>query len=75
MACSRKGCDNILCSTYVEDFGYICRECIQEFKQFVYDKAIDENNLTKKQILNLLESFNSFNKGDNEKMSLDEFFG
>jgi hypothetical protein len=32
MNCSRKGCDNIMCDTYVSEVGYICNECKQEFE-------------------------------------------
>jgi len=27
MACSRKGCDNILCERYNVNFGYVCNSC------------------------------------------------
>lgn len=33
MNCYRKGCENILCDTYIPDIGYICRECKEEFKE------------------------------------------
>lgn len=32
MSCSRTGCDNIMCDTYVSGIGYICNECQEEFK-------------------------------------------
>ena len=30
MGCSRKGCDNIMCDRYSDDYGYICWECFNE---------------------------------------------
>lgn len=33
MACSRNGCDNILCDHYSGTFGYICRECKNELTE------------------------------------------
>ena len=29
-ACSRKGCNNIMCDRYSSTFGYICDECFEE---------------------------------------------
>lgn len=36
MACSKKGCDNIMCDHYVPSVGYICYECISDFKKNHY---------------------------------------
>ena len=33
LACSRKGCRNILCDLYSPQYGYICNECAYELKQ------------------------------------------
>ena len=30
MNCSRKGCENIMCSKYSHEYGYICYECFSE---------------------------------------------
>jgi hypothetical protein len=30
MPCSRKGCENILCSKYSTKYGYICDSCFAE---------------------------------------------
>ena len=30
LRCSRKGCDNIMCSRYSVRYGYICNECFEE---------------------------------------------
>lgn len=31
MACSRRECENIMCTEYVYDVGYVCHECKEEF--------------------------------------------
>ena len=31
LACSRKGCDNIMCDIYIPSVGYVCNECKNEF--------------------------------------------
>lgn len=35
LTCNKKGCDNIMCNTYMFDVGYICGECIEEFTKYV----------------------------------------
>ena len=30
LACSRNGCENIMCDRYSSEFGYICYECFEE---------------------------------------------
>lgn len=31
LACSRKGCDNIMCDVLLEEYGnYICNNCLEE---------------------------------------------
>lgn len=32
MECDRNGCDNIMCSKYSNNYGYICDECFEEMK-------------------------------------------
>lgn len=35
--CDRTDCDNIMCDYYLSDFGYICRECKDEFNiQYIH---------------------------------------
>jgi len=76
MRCCRKGCDNIMCDTYIESFGYICEDCKREFKEFLINKnSIAENIMTKGEIMQQLKVFNISSKGDNKKMTIDEFFG
>lgn len=35
LSCARRGCDEVMCQTYVPDVGYICRDCQKEFKGYV----------------------------------------
>ena len=32
MACNRRNCDNIMCKSYSDDFGYICTDCYKELE-------------------------------------------
>lgn len=32
MACSRRGCENIMCSIYSDEYGYICYDCKKELE-------------------------------------------
>lgn len=38
LSCSRNGCNNIMCDTYVDGVGYICNSCQHEFKHYVMKK-------------------------------------
>ena len=48
MSCSRKCCDNIMCRTYVNEVGYVCSSCQEEFKIFLEKEfiTISEEGLT-----------------------------
>lgn len=75
MACNRKDCESIMCDTYVDDIGYICNDCKEEFKNYL--KAINKKPDNKYEIKRLLFAFmstdkNSFNVSG--KMTVDEFF-
>ena len=30
LACSRNGCDYILCENYSDEYGYLCDDCLEE---------------------------------------------
>lgn len=34
LECSRKEYENIMCDHYVNTIGYICYECVSEFKEY-----------------------------------------
>jgi hypothetical protein len=33
MASSREGCSRIMCEKYIDDIGYLCSDCIEDFKK------------------------------------------
>lgn len=35
MACSVSNCTEIMCDTYIEDFGYMCSDCKERFKDYI----------------------------------------
>ena len=37
MACSREGCQNILCNWYSYEYGYLCNECFRELMDTVVE--------------------------------------
>lgn len=59
MSCSRTGCDNIMCDTYVEGVGYICYECQEEFKNFACLHLLGGEQ----QIVEVLQVFMGIPKG------------
>jgi len=74
MACDRTGCDSIMCDTYIEVTGYICNECIREFKQYIENNDIKPK--THHDIKNLVIGFMNTLKpcGNDDEMTVDEFF-
>lgn len=38
--CSRKGCNKMLCSTRINKIGYLCKDCLKEFKDNFPDKLL-----------------------------------
>lgn len=74
MSCYRKGCDNIMCDTYVPSIGYICYECKDEFKTYLENKGMDD--ITECDINRELEKFMGTTKGHyiGTKIDIDDFF-
>ncbi len=76
LPCSRKDCDNIMCDTCIDGIGYVCWECVREFKEYLENNS--HLNLTTEGEIKLeLEKFmgtskNKFSKGEN--ISVDDFF-
>jgi hypothetical protein len=33
LACDRAGCENIMCTRYSHEYGYICDDCFEELKK------------------------------------------
>jgi len=75
LSCSRDGCSNIMCDTYVDGIGYICTECQEEFKEYI---LINGNRTTDKGIYYALETYMETTKGEYSKniqsSEIDEFF-
>ena len=58
MSCGRIGCENIMCNTFVNGVGYICRECQTEFSESTPNQEYTEN-----EILDMLSDFMGTYKG------------
>jgi hypothetical protein len=70
MKCSRKGCNNTLCRTYIIEIGYICNNCINEFKEY-----IKSNNIKINTELDLIKELTLFMGTDNiNKINIDDYF-
>lgn len=69
--CSRKGCDNIMCDTYVESVGYICYECQEEFKEHLQRNDLVFN--TDEQIIKELKKFMTIYK-EGKQIDINNFF-
>lgn len=74
MNCNRSRCDNIICDVYIDNIGYICSSCQEEFK--IYLNLHGHNNMTHDEIKKELSLFITTDKDDysEEKMDLDNFF-
>lgn len=75
MSCSRSHCDQIMCSTYVQSIGYVCRECQDEFQEYLISKNVNPNN--EALIRNQLELFMDTRKGTfvtTDEITVAEFF-
>lgn len=78
MPCHRKGCDNIMCRTYVNSVGYVCSDCQSEFEFFVSAK---NKKRTKSKLLRWLGEFmeipisrNRYTSIEDEGITTEEFF-
>lgn len=73
--CSRSNCSNVMCDTYINDVGYVCSSCQEEFKNYLSDNNL--NPLTEGQISRELKLFmdtpvNLYKK--DPKITINEFF-
>lgn len=64
-----------MCDTHIDEIGYICYDCQNEFKLYLSEMVL--NPTTEKEIRDQLENFMETtpraNYGNNE-LSVDEFF-
>ena len=69
--CYRTGCNNILADWYMPEVGYICRSCIDEFKE-----SVEGQVMNKPQIIKKLKKFMQTTKGYKTEPPIDieEFF-
>lgn len=75
MSCSRKGCENIMCDTYVKSIGYICNDCKSEFKEYLQKNSLKPT--TEGEINRELEKFMVTAKDeypDWSETTVDDFF-
>lgn len=75
MSCRRNDCNNVMCDTYVDGFGYICWECQNEFKE--YCKSLDSYPKTEGQIFKALKEFKEIPKDEyreGKEIDIDHFF-
>ena len=75
MSCSRYGCENIMCDTYVDGVGYVCYDCQKEFEKYLKKKGL--NPETEGQIKKHLKDFMETEKDEyveGKEMDVDEFF-
>jgi hypothetical protein len=73
--CYRTNCDEIMCQTYVDDVGYICRECQNEFEDYM--SRLDVGDLNEYTIKDNLKTFMDTEKGSKKihpPMTISEFF-
>lgn len=74
--CSRKDCQNILCDTYLDGFGYVCGSCQNDFEELIDKKYDDSVELTKSILSKDFKEFMKTSKedSDNTPMTVNKFF-
>ena len=40
LGCGRQGCENVMCSRYSSEHGYICHDCYDELTTAIYQMDI-----------------------------------
>lgn len=53
MSCSRDGCESIMCDTYINDVGYVCVGCQVEFKEYLEENILCDNESQIKESLSV----------------------
>lgn len=63
-----------MCDTYIENIGFICWGCQEEFKKWLFDNELTPK--TESEIRDELTKFMKTYKSDssNKEMSVDQFF-
>lgn len=71
LACDRKGCDNIMCDTLIDNY-YICYECKAEFESKIGDGSFSEAELFER-FAGFMETRKSHHSED-KMITVDDFF-
>lgn len=75
--CSRTNCDHIMCDTYVDEVGYICNDCQEEFKEYMESKFgcdVFTEGIILEHLKEFMETRKSDNRRSNDVMSINGFF-
>jgi len=71
--CYRKGCENIMCDTYIPSVGYICLDCQKEFTERMVNMGM--YNSSKSVYLSELKLFMESSPSVNDdEVDIDDFF-
>ncbi len=74
--CNRRDCDNTMCNTYIKNIGYICSDCVTEFKN-ISDESFPNGPYTENELLSDLKKFMNTSPIDNTKeitITVNDFF-
>ena len=76
LSCNKSGCENIMCDVYVPGVGYICSDCIGDFKKWLnYNQYSVDNEYDLKEYLEEFMWLSKDLRGDyNGEFSIDDFF-
>ena len=77
MSCSKRNCDNIMCDTYVNHIGYICDNCKNEFKSWLYLQTplyLDSDSFIKEKLSEFMDLDTESNLSKDIDNSVDKFF-
>lgn len=72
-ACSKKGCENIMCDFCGYDIGYVCNECIEDFKSKVCGYNLRDFGDVEEELKLFLENRKS-KKYSNSQSLLNDYF-
>lgn len=74
MSCSRKGCPEIMCQTYIDGIGHICYDCQKEFQEVMGEDA----ELSEQHMYEQLKAFMTTEPrhphGGSEQVTVSQFF-
>lgn len=73
MICERNNCENIMCDTYIDDIGYVCFDCQDEFKEFLEGDDFTEG-VIRKALKEFMSTEKETYKEDDKKITINNFF-